>query len=56
MMENAFRLCIDPLFRPPLASSPAKHESYYFYDDSFIERNKFELIFDEKFDCDFEWE
>lgn len=53
MMENAFRLAVDPLFRPKLDCPTSKAESYYIYDDSFLERNKFTLIFDEKYDRDF---
>jgi tubulin polyglutamylase TTLL1 len=56
MMENAFRLCIDPIFRPKIECACSKSESYYIYDETFLERNKFTLIFDEKYDRDFEWE
>ena len=51
-----FRLCVDPIFRPNTDNSCTKSESYYLYDSSFLERNKFSLIFDEKYDRNFEWE
>lgn len=53
MMENMFRIAIDPLFRPNLDISYAKSELYYLYDESFLNRNKFTLIFDQKYDRDF---
>lgn len=32
MMENAFRLGVDPLFRPRIECAYSKSESYYIYD------------------------
>ena len=55
-MENMFRLCVDPVFRPNVECNYSKNESYYLYDESFLDRNKFILIFDEKYDYNFEWE
>jgi tubulin polyglutamylase TTLL1 len=53
MLENAFRLAVDPLFRPTLS---LKVESYYLYDKNFLEKNKFCLIFDEAYDRNPNWE
>ncbi len=53
MLENMFRLSLDPLFRPN--ESLSRHSSYFLYDNVF-ETNKFQLIFDSLFDSDFEWE
>ena len=53
MLENIFRLAVDPLFRP---SSSLKVESYYLYDKFFLEKNKFRLIFDQEYDGDKKWE
>ena len=53
MLENMFRLAVDPLFRPSVIS---KVESYFLYDKFFLLKNKFVLIFDEKYDRDREWE
>lgn len=55
MLENMFRLSIDPLFRPSI-TSVTKAESYYLYDSTFLSKNKFILIFDEKYDRDIRWE
>jgi len=46
MMENMFRICVDPLFRPSIDHFYSKNESYYLYDESFLDRNRFTLMFD----------
>ena len=51
-----FRISLDPIFRPDPDNSISRNDCYYIYDYSFINRNRFCLIFDEKYDCDFEWE
>ena len=50
-----FRLTIDPLFRTSV-NNFNRIESYYLYDESFLEKNQFKLIFDEKYDRDNMWE
>ncbi|KAL4438061.1 hypothetical protein ABPG74_016840 [Tetrahymena malaccensis] len=42
MIENTFRIAIDPLFPPPSFSN---HKNFNF--DNILENNKYELIFDE---------
>jgi len=46
MMENAFRIAIDPLFQQPIASR--RPHGTYFSENSL--ENKFELIFNEAVD------
>lgn len=53
MLENTFRLAVDPVYQPFEGSSKIKN---YFLYESCLERNRFELIFDSLFDRDFEWE
>jgi len=46
MLENVFRIAVDPLFMPPeIKDWPATHKAII--PDNIIENNKFELIFDE---------
>lgn len=47
MIQNIFRIGIDPLFRPN-SNQSSKHE--YLYNEKSIEKNRFRLIFDEKYD------
>ena len=44
MLENAFRIAIDPLFPPPV-NWPAQRK--HFAPDNIMENNKFEIIFDD---------
>eukprot|EP01017_Pseudomicrothorax_dubius_P009264 TRINITY_DN13114_c0_g2_i1.p1 TRINITY_DN13114_c0_g2~~TRINITY_DN13114_c0_g2_i1.p1 ORF type:complete len:1000 (+),score=219.17 TRINITY_DN13114_c0_g2_i1:100-3099(+) len=44
MLEDAFRIAIDPIFPPPLWSQSKKH----LLPDNVFDNNKFELIFDEE--------
>lgn len=44
MVENAFRIGIDPMFPPPNWPNSKKH----LLPDNMLETNKFELIFDEE--------
>lgn len=48
MIDNAFRIALDPLFPPPTITNTKKltHESYF-------DNNKFELIFDDNDDGPF---
>lgn len=50
MMENLFRIAVDPVFRP----NDTPKNAYYIYESS-LESNRFEVIFDSLFDRDFEW-
>lgn len=54
MLENMFRVALDTLFRPQFVNN-TKAESYYFYDQTFLEKNQFRLIFDNKYDAQPEW-
>ena len=56
MVENMLRVVLDPLFRPDPEYSFSRNDSFYIYDHSFINRNRFSLMFDEKYDCDYGWE
>ena len=42
MVENAFRVALDPLFPPPPCTNPKKHLV-----PENLETNRFELVFDE---------
>lgn len=44
MLENAFRIAIDPIFPPPAWPHSKRHT----IPDNFLDNNKFELIFDEE--------
>jgi hypothetical protein len=52
MMENLFRLALDPIYQA--SEDVPKSKSYYIYDNC-LEKNRFELIFDSLFDRDLEW-
>lgn len=53
MLENLFRIAIDPIYQP--SEEISKSKSYYVYENS-LDKNKFELIFDSLFDRDLQWE
>lgn len=46
MVENTFRICLDPIFIPPLNFAP-KSQEYY---ENINEENRFELVYDERMD------
>ncbi|EAS04250.2 tubulin-tyrosine ligase family protein (macronuclear) [Tetrahymena thermophila SB210] len=50
MIENAFRIAIDPIFGFPPINDWSASAKKTFIPDSIMENNKFELIFDEAFD------
>lgn len=50
MVDNAFRIVIDPIFGFPPASEWSVNAKKNFIPDSIMENNKFDLIFDEAFD------
>lgn len=43
MLENAFRIAVDPVFPPPSFTNPKKLPA----NENYLETNKFEIIFDE---------
>jgi len=45
IIESMFRIAIDPLFPPPI---PYPRNKKFLYNEKFIKKNKFSLIFDEK--------
>lgn len=47
LIENVFKVAVDPLFPPPNFPKSKKH----LVPDNIYESNKFELIFDEQFDA-----
>lgn len=42
MVQNTFRICLDPIFVPPLSFTP-KCQEYY---ENINELNKYELVYD----------
>ena len=54
MLENMFRLAVDPIFQP-MEEGLSRTLSYYI-PDNILENNRFELIFDSMFDRINEWE
>jgi tubulin polyglutamylase TTLL1/tubulin monoglycylase TTLL3/8 len=48
MIENAFKIALDPLFPPPPWPISKRH---LFQDNNQFETNKFELVFDEEEDA-----
>lgn len=53
MVENLFRIVIDPLFQPKFIE-PSRTLSCYI-PENIIDNNRFELIFDSMFDSLPEW-
>jgi hypothetical protein len=47
MLENAFRIAIDPLYPPPIVWPQHKK---HLVPDNLLEGNRFEIIFDEMID------
>lgn len=47
MLENAFKIVIDPIFPPPDIEEIAAYSKKLFLNDNLLEQNRFQLIFDE---------
>lgn len=47
MLENAFKLFVDPIFPPPDIEEIVSYTKKLCLNDNMMENNKFELIFDE---------
>jgi len=52
MLENLFRIAVDPIFQAKKIAN--KSGTYYFYENC-MDKTKFEPIFDSLIDRDFEW-
>ena len=50
LVENAFRLAVDPVFPPPI---PWPKQKKFIYKDRILETNRFSIIFDEREDGEF---
>lgn len=50
MLDNAFKLSLDVIYPPPDLSEWPPSKKHLLLYDNVLETNRFQLIFDEKFD------